>query len=148
MVDEGWRSLILHTGVYAGLCRALHRFVHHVPERPDLSWHDPHALDRTMDRIVDAGYTVDLRLWLPPADDSIPVAASCEHSEPPPAGCGADCSNTGRVRNDKSAIEWCITHSYRHSMDTERAQLTAGATTGTALPIDVVTMNATISVAR
>ncbi|WP_274919447.1 glycine-rich domain-containing protein [Streptomyces sp. WZ-12] len=95
VVDEGWHALILHTGVYAGLCRSLHRFVHHVPERPDTSRHDPGALRRTMARITDAGYAVDVRLWLPPTDGTIPVAATCEHSEPPPAGCGADCSNTG-----------------------------------------------------
>lgn len=95
VVDEGWHALILHTTVYAGLCRSLHRFVHHVPERPDLTRHDPGALKRTMDRIVDAGYEVDLRMWLAPDDRTIPVAAGCEHSEPPPAGCGAECSNTG-----------------------------------------------------
>ncbi|MEU9110588.1 hypothetical protein AB0D04_02005 [Streptomyces sp. NPDC048483] len=96
VVDEGWHALILHTGVYATLCRSLHRFVHHVPERPDTTRHDPGALKRTMQRIADAGYEVDVRLWLPPTDETIPVAATCEHSEPPPAGCGADCSNTGR----------------------------------------------------
>ncbi len=95
VVDEGWHALILHTGVYAALCRSLHRFVHHVPERPDVTRHAPGALAHTMDRIRDAGYEVDVRLWLPPGDETISVTATCEHSEPPPAGCGADCSNTG-----------------------------------------------------
>lgn len=95
VVDEGWHALILHTGVYAGLCERLGRFVHHVPERPDVTRHDPGALDRTQQAIVDAGFEPDLTLWLAPTDKSIPVAANCEHSEPPPAGCGADCSNTG-----------------------------------------------------
>ncbi|MEV0375691.1 hypothetical protein AB0I10_39110 [Streptomyces sp. NPDC050636] len=95
VVDEGWHALLLHSVVYAGLCRSLSRYVHHVPERPDVTRHDPGALVRTMGRITDAGYEVDLRLWLPPTDETISVAAGCEHSEPPPAGCGADCSNTG-----------------------------------------------------
>ncbi|UQA97485.1 glycine-rich domain-containing protein [Streptomyces halobius] len=95
VVDEGWHALILHTGVYARLCRSLHRFIHHIPERPDATRHDPSALHRTMHRITDAGFAVDVTLWLPPTDETIPVAATCEHSEPPPAGCGADCSNTG-----------------------------------------------------
>lgn len=95
VVDEGWHALILHTSVYARLCRDLHRFVHHVPERPDQARYDRFALARTQARITEAGYDVDVRLWLSPSDNTIPVAAGCEHSEPPPAGCGADCSNTG-----------------------------------------------------
>ncbi|WP_275462043.1 glycine-rich domain-containing protein [Streptomyces noursei] len=95
VVDEGWHALILHTAPYARLCRSLHRFVHHVPERPDAGRHEPGALRRTMECIAAAGYEVDVTLWLPPTDETIPVAAGCEHSEPPPAGCGGDCSNTG-----------------------------------------------------
>ncbi|SHL60752.1 hypothetical protein SAMN05216268_105238 [Streptomyces yunnanensis] len=95
VVDEGWHALILHTGVYAGLCRSLHRFVHHVPERPDTTRHSPGALARTQEAIKAAGYEPDPLMWTGPADGTIPVAATCEHSEPPPAGCGADCSNTG-----------------------------------------------------
>ncbi|MFD9819077.1 glycine-rich domain-containing protein [Streptomyces violascens] len=96
VVDEGWHALILHTGVYARLCRSMHRFVHHVPERPDVTRHDPGALARTMERITQAGYPVDVRLWLPPTDETLPVAATCEHSPPGPEGtCSGDCSNTG-----------------------------------------------------
>lgn len=95
VVDEGWHALILHTSVYAQLCRSLHRFVHHVPERPDVTRHDPGALARTQAAIKAAGYDPNPAMWNGPTDNSIPVAASCEHSEPPPAGCGADCSNTG-----------------------------------------------------
>lgn len=96
VVDEGWHALILHTGVYAGLCRSLHRFVHHVPERPETTRHDSNALAQTMSRITDAGYEVDVRLWLPPTDETIPVAAGCEHSEPGGEGtCSGDCSNSG-----------------------------------------------------
>lgn len=94
-VDEGWHALILCTTVYARLCGRLGMFVHHVPEPPDVTRHGPGALARTMYAISDAGYPVNTALWMPPTDQSIPVAASCEHSEPPPAGCGADCSNTG-----------------------------------------------------
>ncbi|MFJ9771947.1 glycine-rich domain-containing protein [Kitasatospora sp. NPDC101157] len=94
-VDEGWHALILHTVVYARLCKRLGLFVHHVPEPPDVTRHDPGALARTMDAITAAGYEVNASLWKPPTDRSIPVAADCEHSEPAPAGCGFDCSNTG-----------------------------------------------------
>ncbi|MFF9482596.1 glycine-rich domain-containing protein [Streptomyces sp. NPDC014733] len=95
VVDEGWHALILHTTVYAELCRSLHRFVHHVPERPDVTRHNPGVLARTQEAIKVAGYKPDPLMWNGPADNTIPVAATCEHTEPPPAGCGADCSNTG-----------------------------------------------------
>lgn len=94
-VDEGWHALILHTVVYARLCKKVGLFIHHVPEAPDVTRHDPDALTRTMNAITAAGYDVDVTLWKPPTDRTIPVAASCEHSEPAPAGCGFDCSNTG-----------------------------------------------------
>ncbi|MET8678904.1 hypothetical protein ABZW18_15345 [Streptomyces sp. NPDC004647] len=96
VVDEGWHALILHTGVYARLCERLGRFVHHVPERADPIRHDPAALDRTQQAIVDAGYEPDLTLWPAPTDESIPVSANCEHSPPGPNGsCTGDCSNSG-----------------------------------------------------
>ncbi|MFI9355945.1 glycine-rich domain-containing protein [Streptomyces lydicus] len=95
VVDEGWHALILHTTIYAELCRSLHHYVHHVPERPDITRHDPDALARTQAAIKEAGYEPDPVMWNGPTDNTIPVAASCEHSEPAPAGCGADCSNTG-----------------------------------------------------
>ncbi|WP_070014588.1 hypothetical protein [Streptomyces nanshensis] len=59
------------------------------------SRHNSGDLDRTQAAIAAAGYVTDPLLWLPPTDSTVPVAAECEHSEPPPAGCGADCSNTG-----------------------------------------------------
>ncbi|MFJ2780194.1 hypothetical protein [Kitasatospora sp. NPDC087315] len=95
VVDEGWHAQILCTRIYARLCGTLGLFVHHVPEAPDVTRHDPDALRRTRQAITAAGYTVDAELWGAPTDTAIPVAASCEHSEPPPAGCGFDCSNTG-----------------------------------------------------
>ncbi|MFE4535712.1 hypothetical protein ACFRKB_11595 [Streptomyces scopuliridis] len=96
VVDEGWHALILHTRIKAKVAARLGLFVHHVPEAPDTGRHDPHALARTQDAIRAAGYTPDSRLWAGPADTSIPVAASCEHSPPPPEGtCNGDCSNTG-----------------------------------------------------
>lgn len=95
VVDEGWHALILHTTIYAELCRSLHHFVHHVPERPDVTRHDAGALARTQAAIKAAGYDPNPAMWNGPTDNSIPVDASCEHSEPAPAGCGADCSNTG-----------------------------------------------------
>ncbi|KJK55658.1 hypothetical protein UK12_27440 [Saccharothrix sp. ST-888] len=94
-VDEGWHALILCTVVYARLCRELGLFVHHAPEPPGPERHDPGALSRTMTAMRAAGYPVEPDLWVPPTDRTIPVAADCEHSEPPPAGCGFDCSNTG-----------------------------------------------------
>ncbi|MGW1376020.1 glycine-rich domain-containing protein [Streptomyces sp. NPDC002446] len=95
VVDEGWHALILHTRVKAELARKLGLFVHHVPEPPGPERHDPGALARTQKAIRAAGYVPDPDLWTGPSDGTIAVAATCEHSEPPPAGCGADCSNTG-----------------------------------------------------
>ncbi|GAA3374758.1 hypothetical protein [Streptomyces racemochromogenes] len=93
-VDEGWHALILHTRVYARVCASLGRFVHHIPERPDPTRHDPSALDRTQANIVAAGFTVDRTLWLAPIK-GMPVAAGCEHSQ----NCGdGECS--GNCRDD------------------------------------------------
>lgn len=97
VVDEGWHALILHTRVKAALADRLGLFVHHVPEAPDTGRHDPNALTRTQDAIRAAGYTPEPALWIAPTDTSIPVAASCEHSEGGGEGtCTGDCSNTGR----------------------------------------------------
>ncbi|WP_432116640.1 glycine-rich domain-containing protein [Streptomyces sp. S1] len=93
-VDEGWHALILHTVVYAQLCQRLGRFVHHVPERPDPTRHDPTALERTQARIEEAGYTVDRTLWLGPSNGSIPVAATCEHTSCGDANCELNCSTS------------------------------------------------------
>lgn len=96
VVDEGWHALILHTRVYSQLCEGLGRFVHHMPEPPDPSRHNGAELTRTQELITKAGFTVDDALWLAPTDQTIPVAASCEHSPPGPNGsCSGDCSNTG-----------------------------------------------------
>ncbi|MFJ9031938.1 hypothetical protein ACIRQP_26135 [Streptomyces sp. NPDC102274] len=96
VVDEGWHALILHTRIKAQLANAIGIFVHHVPEPPDTSRHDPHALARTQDAIRAAGYTPEAALWAGPSNGTIPIAASCEHSPPPPEGtCGGDCGNTG-----------------------------------------------------
>ncbi|PVE04648.1 hypothetical protein [Streptomyces scopuliridis] len=96
VVDEGWHALILHTRVKAKLAERLGLFVHHVPEAPDTGRHDPDALARTQAAISAAGYTPVPAMWTGPSDTSIPVAASCEHSPPPPEGsCTGDCSNTG-----------------------------------------------------
>ncbi|MFD6874548.1 MULTISPECIES: hypothetical protein [unclassified Streptomyces] len=93
-VDEGWHALILHTKIYAKLCHDLGRFVHHIPELPDPTRHNPGALDRTQQRIAKAGFAVDAALWRGPLT-GMPVAAQCEHS----SNCGdTDCS--GNCRDD------------------------------------------------
>ncbi|MGK5531889.1 glycine-rich domain-containing protein [Streptomyces sp. URMC 129] len=102
VVDEGWHALILHTAVYAGLCDRLGRFVHHFPERPDTSRHDPHSMARTMALIERAGHSADRELWTGPGNPLIPVAANCSHTPKPggcgpinPGGCASHCSGTG-----------------------------------------------------
>ncbi|MFI1796336.1 glycine-rich domain-containing protein [Streptomyces sp. NPDC020379] len=99
IVDEGWHALILNSHIYTRFCNKLAgRYVHHVPQRPDPSRHDPGELERTQAAITRAGYTPDRTLWLAPDDPSITVQvrATCEHSPPPPNGtCTGDCSNTG-----------------------------------------------------
>ncbi|MEV5982872.1 hypothetical protein [Streptomyces sp. NPDC052114] len=88
VVDEGWHGLILHTAPYTRLCRRLGSFVHHRPERRDPSRHNAAELERTMSRILDAGFTVDEELWLAPTRETIPVAANCAHGpEPQCASC-------------------------------------------------------------
>ncbi|MFJ3904662.1 glycine-rich domain-containing protein [Streptomyces sp. NPDC090025] len=86
-VDEGWHALILHTHLYATLCRRLGRTVHHYPERPDETRHDPDVLTRTVALIEQAGYTPDTELWLGPRQSLVTVAANCSHT-PVPGGCG------------------------------------------------------------
>jgi hypothetical protein len=96
IVDEGWHALILHTRVYAGLCGGLGRTVHHVPEAPDTTRYAPGALDATQDVMRAAGYEPDPMLWLPPTDDTIPVAASCQHGPGEPEGtCTGDPDGDG-----------------------------------------------------
>ncbi|MCX5390438.1 hypothetical protein [Streptomyces sp. NBC_00094] len=82
-VDEGWHALILHTHLYATLCSRLGRTVHHYPERPDASRHDPDVLTRTMALIEQAGYSIDAELWTSPERSLITVAASCSHTQKP-----------------------------------------------------------------
>ncbi|MFD9368762.1 glycine-rich domain-containing protein [Streptomyces sp. NPDC060020] len=86
-VDEGWHALILHTHLYQSLTTRLGRMVHHFPERPDPSRHDPDVLTRTVALIEQAGYTPDPELWLAPAKALVSVAANCSHT-PVPGGCG------------------------------------------------------------
>ncbi|KPI06197.1 hypothetical protein OV450_3834 [Actinobacteria bacterium OV450] len=86
-VDEGWHALILHTHLYASLCSRLGRAVHHYPERPDRSRHDPDVLTRTIALIEQAGYTPDTELWVGPDRSLVTVAANCNHT-PMPGGCG------------------------------------------------------------
>ncbi|MEU1805875.1 hypothetical protein [Streptomyces sp. NPDC019937] len=81
VVDEGWHALILHTRIYRQLCERVGAFVDHIPEAPDPERRDPEALSRTQWRIVEAGFPVDDALWLAPTDQSIPVAADCQHSD-------------------------------------------------------------------
>ncbi|WP_406342467.1 glycine-rich domain-containing protein [Streptomyces sp. NBC_00648] len=87
VVDEGWHALILHTDPYAKLCARLGRFVHHYPERPDPSRHDPLAMTRTVALIEKAGHSVDGELWAGPTRTLASVAANCSHT-PMPGGCG------------------------------------------------------------
>ncbi|MCE7082777.1 hypothetical protein [Streptomyces sp. ST2-7A] len=87
VVDEGWHALILHTAMYAKLCDRLGLFVHHYPERPDRSRHDPAALTRTVALIEEAGYSADPELWTGPTRTPVAVAAECSHT-PAPGGCG------------------------------------------------------------
>ena len=63
------------------LCERVGSFVHHVPEPPDPDRRDPEALTRTRQRMTEAGFPVDDALWPAPADQSIPVAARCQHSD-------------------------------------------------------------------
>ena len=86
-VDEGWHALILHTHLYATLCSRLGRTVHHYPERPDASRHDPDVLTRTMALIEQAGHTPDAELWTSPEKSLVTVAANCSHTQQP-GGCG------------------------------------------------------------
>ncbi|MFD8384005.1 hypothetical protein ACFV2X_36755 [Streptomyces sp. NPDC059679] len=68
----------------------------HVPEPPDPSRHNPGELTRTQELIREMGFTVDDALWLAPTDESIPVAADCEHSPPGPYGsCTGDGGGDG-----------------------------------------------------
>ncbi|MDT0441629.1 glycine-rich domain-containing protein [Streptomyces johnsoniae] len=87
VVDEGWHALILHTHLYRRLCQNLGRFVHHWPERPDVTRRDVRALTRTVAVIGQAGHTVDGELWAGPDTGLLSVAANCSHT-PKPGGCG------------------------------------------------------------
>ncbi|MEU7280958.1 hypothetical protein AB0A69_19555 [Streptomyces sp. NPDC045431] len=81
VVDEGWHALILHTGLYSSLCQRFGQFVHHLPEQPDPSRHNPAALERTIAAIEAAGFDVDRDLWRGPEDTLVSVAAGCQHSD-------------------------------------------------------------------
>ncbi|MEU9605093.1 hypothetical protein [Streptomyces sp. NPDC048057] len=81
VVDEGWHTLLLHTGAYYRLCAGFGNFVHHIPEAPDVTRFSQAAIDRTVTLIAAAGYVVDLALWRAPDDQPVPVAAKCQHSD-------------------------------------------------------------------
>lgn len=81
IVDEGWHALILHTALYAELCKSLGgRFVHHFPGY-DPTNYDPPILDRTRETIAALGWEADPQLWGPPSDETLAsVAAKCQHA--------------------------------------------------------------------
>jgi len=81
VVDEGWHALILHTGIYYGLCSRFGNFVHHIPEQPDPGRFDQGVIDRTIAHIEAAGYPVHRNLWRGPEDSTVPVAAQCQHGD-------------------------------------------------------------------
>jgi hypothetical protein len=80
IVDEGWHALVLHTALYAGLCRRLGHFVHHYPERPDPTRQEAGVLERTVALMRKHGYSPDMELWTTPLAGSVKVAASCGHA--------------------------------------------------------------------
>ena len=81
VVDEGWHALILHTALYARLCRSLGRFVDHYPERPDQTRQGQDVITRTVALIeATTGRTPDPMLWTLPGHADVPVAAKCGHS--------------------------------------------------------------------
>lgn len=86
LVDEGWHALILHTALYADLCRRLGGFVHHYPERPEETSYDPGVITRTVEAMQGAGWTADRPLWAGPGDQLATVGARAWHT--PPGGCG------------------------------------------------------------
>ena len=83
IVDEGWHALILHTVMYAELCKRLgggDTFVHHSPGY-DPTHYDPPILDRTRETIAALGWEADPELWGPPSDETlVSVAAQCQHA--------------------------------------------------------------------
>ncbi|WP_346265834.1 hypothetical protein, partial [Streptomyces chryseus] len=81
VVDAGWHALILHTRVKAGVAARLGYFVHHTPEAPDPENRSMDSLLRTEDAIRAAGYIPRPEMWTAPTDGSIPVRASCQHSD-------------------------------------------------------------------
>ncbi|MGW5677589.1 glycine-rich domain-containing protein [Streptomyces sp. NPDC003860] len=81
VVDEGWHTLLLHTGPYYRLCSSFGNFVHHIPETPDAARFSQTAIDRTVTLVAAAGYVVDLDLWRAPDDQRVPVSAKCQHSD-------------------------------------------------------------------
>ncbi|MCB5909811.1 hypothetical protein [Streptomyces pinistramenti] len=80
-VDEGWHALILHTEIYAALCRRLGAVVHHRPESPDPARHDTAVIERTTTLIEESGYSINPNMWRAPSDGLVSVAAKCQHSD-------------------------------------------------------------------
>ncbi|GLX18933.1 MULTISPECIES: glycine-rich domain-containing protein [Streptomyces] len=70
LVDKGWHALILHTTLYKQLCAHLGGFVDHYPT-PQSAEGDLDALDRTIQSIERAGFSVDRHLW----DEPTPALA-------------------------------------------------------------------------
>ncbi|WP_431780564.1 hypothetical protein [Streptomyces chumphonensis] len=80
VVDEGWHALLLHSAVYARICTQLGSFVHHYPGY-DPRHYDPVIIDRTREKIAEAGYDVDAELWGHPTENVlVSVAANCQHA--------------------------------------------------------------------
>jgi len=88
VVDEGWHALILHTDLYARLCERLGGFIHHYPQLPDDTEHDPDTIARTVRLIELAGCTPDPELWAGPGEQPFAVAAKTWHTPTGPGGCG------------------------------------------------------------
>lgn len=80
LVDMGWHALILHTSLYAKLCAARGRFVHHIPEGPETQRRDDVTLDATVAAIRGAGFEPDEYLWSRIADTELQLG-DCMHSE-------------------------------------------------------------------
>ncbi|MEV8623425.1 hypothetical protein [Streptomyces sp. NPDC051079] len=80
LVDLGWHALILHTSLYAKLCAAQGRFVHHIPEGPATQRRDDATIQATLTAMREAGYVPDEYLWSRIADTELQLG-DCYHSE-------------------------------------------------------------------
>ena len=87
-MDEGWHALILHTALYAQLGERLGGFVHHYPQLPEDTEHDPDTITRTVALIEESGHAPDRDLWAGPCEQRFAVAAKTWHTPTGPGGCG------------------------------------------------------------